>query len=532
MSDHVIISGDSLTTSPISWMSAPHPEYVSFCVSEKSIRTMSISPSGDRLITGGSDGSLRVFDLSSIRLPNPTPVKHFYPVEAHATTAVGFSSTGNFFLCAAGDSKLRVYPSDGGVKPIIETAKGDSYVRMSENTVGHTQSITSAQFIEGQSFVTGSLDGTLRVWDMEGKKVGMDQNITQNKVMKCLDARGVGGSAVGVYCLDWSCSVQTPALAIAGCCDGSIQLFEESKVFKHGKPFSAQRRAHDGAVVGIKILTGSLVASRGEDGFLRFWDHRKFVKIGIKQSERIGLIHELGGLPGVGSISVSNGHPMILIIGCENGKIIGVRVPDSSLVPPILFEVCIPTPSVTATLYHPILNQIIAATSDGHVYFFYDRSQSKGGALLFEKGGHQSIKQSNKVPTGPVYSVEELLASGDFRESKKGNIRQVEDPHWEKRQAEIRSLKGREDHMPLRTRYQEQDIQEALTRGVDNRSDQLFTNAYTDTQPKTLLDYTNESTPADELLRKRPVCPKCGLKICTCGYLRDLEEREAKRRRV
>jgi WD40 repeat protein len=60
------------------------------------------------------------------------------------------------------------------------------YIRDTFNTKGHVSFCTDGMWhpILKNKFMTSSMDGTLRLWDVEGKLVGVDQQLMQEKVTK------------------------------------------------------------------------------------------------------------------------------------------------------------------------------------------------------------------------------------------------------------------------------------------------------------------------------------------------------------
>lgn len=81
------------------------------------------------------------------------------------------------------------------------------------------------------TFLTSSVDGSLRLWNLEGPRSGMEQQLSQDHVLKVLDKRGsfVGGYQ-GVFpnCCKFD-PVTRGAKIVAGCNDGSLQLFFSEK---------------------------------------------------------------------------------------------------------------------------------------------------------------------------------------------------------------------------------------------------------------------------------------------------------------
>lgn len=92
------------------------------------------------------------------------------------------------------------------------------YIQDMANTKGHVASITGGMFHPKQAdiFLTSSLDGSVRQWDLNAKLYGMDQNLPQRDVLKTKDNRGL---KVGVKACTYN---HKGEMIMAGCLDGSI----------------------------------------------------------------------------------------------------------------------------------------------------------------------------------------------------------------------------------------------------------------------------------------------------------------------
>lgn len=115
---------------------------------DKAVRSVAFSPDGQRLVTGSSDGKAKIWKLDTPTQPERVLVGFGQPV-----SVVTFSPDGRDILTAAGVNAT-VWPLDVNEKPAI--------------LGGHTGLVLRASFSrDGRSIVTGSLDGTARVWTRE-----------------------------------------------------------------------------------------------------------------------------------------------------------------------------------------------------------------------------------------------------------------------------------------------------------------------------------------------------------------------------
>jgi len=172
---------------------------------EKSILTaFALDRAGSRMVTGSMAGQFKYYDFIGM---NETK-QHFRlmePLGQCRVEALSFCPSGGTVLCLSADAQARIYDRDGSSRTaecrlkradphlIQSTIKGDMYVRMLEDTKGHTQAITDGMFhpYSNELFITSSLDGTVRIWDLNGQTGGMSQDLIQNHVLKTIDKRGL-----------------------------------------------------------------------------------------------------------------------------------------------------------------------------------------------------------------------------------------------------------------------------------------------------------------------------------------------------
>jgi len=147
-------------------------------------------------------------------------MREYKPFEGHPINALSFDPDGNNFLCCTTNNQARIYDKDGG--KVQMTIRGDMYIQDMGNTKGHVAAITDGKWHprEKQLFMTASLDGSLRVWDLESKLVGIDQQLMHCLLIKAFTNKGMKLPINSI------CYSRSGALIAAGCSDGSVQLWE------------------------------------------------------------------------------------------------------------------------------------------------------------------------------------------------------------------------------------------------------------------------------------------------------------------
>lgn len=86
------------------------------------------------------------------------------------------------------------------------------------NTKGHVAAITDGRWHprEKKNFMTASLDGSIRVWDLESKVTGVDMQLMHSHLIKSFTTKG---SKLPFSSCSYS---RSGALIAGGCTDGSL----------------------------------------------------------------------------------------------------------------------------------------------------------------------------------------------------------------------------------------------------------------------------------------------------------------------
>ena len=233
----------------------------------KAVTCMSIEPAGARVVTGSLDYSTKLFDFGGMdsrhQCFRSVEVQDGYPV-----TSVAHAPGGDRYIVGTGSSQPRIYDREG--KELLRFSKGDMYIRDMVNTKGHTMEVTAVCWhpTEKNTVLSASLDGTLRVWDLNGTQVL--GGIANKHVLK-LRASVAGQNRLGATSC---CYARDASKVIAGAADGSVHIWVEKKTYTSRADF-VLRPAHavGKAVTCVVTSPGDrLLATRGDDGAIRVWD--------------------------------------------------------------------------------------------------------------------------------------------------------------------------------------------------------------------------------------------------------------------
>lgn len=511
----------------------------------KAVTAMGLDPAGARMVTGGVDGNISFFDFNGMS-ESKQSFRTLDPVEGHRVQAISFGTTGSMLLVCCSDWSARIYDRDGSSKPIQTTVKGDMYVRDMQHTKGHTQMLTDGTWhpLHAENWLTASLDGTLRLWDINATPVGMDQQLPSLHVLKTLDKRNVcigGGSgrAGGLHPCSCAVSLVDGKHIVGGCSDGSVQVFFEKA--RYQRPDRILRKAHSAAVTGVAFMgDGSrrhMMVTRSLDKSMKVWDCRMLSdeKGPIKTFDDLATFHEKSGVcsspdgryivTGTSSEKVALGDATVRVYDTTDFRL--VRTLDFGKRPGIRFA------------WPRELNQLIVGTSSGEVVMLYSPFSSKKGAMHFV-GRKAKLKSAimESESMGPVFCMTDRHDIEKFYTTGHGNMARIRkhearmsqktktptrpnfvDPGRDAADFQAAVLKN--GGIRLNSNTREQDSQKALLSYADKaeKDSKFVLNAYKSTQPEKILDYTIEVSEGDRRMSEMAggdFCRKCGMKLCRC----------------
>eukprot|EP00397_Hematodinium_sp_SG-2012_P028865 GEMP01030434.1.p1 GENE.GEMP01030434.1~~GEMP01030434.1.p1 ORF type:complete len:466 (+),score=125.56 GEMP01030434.1:700-2097(+) len=441
------------------------------------------------------------------------------------------------------------------------------YLRDMAVTKGHTKMLTDGVWHpkDSEIWISSSMDGTVRIWNLSGKKrAGMEGHLSQEHVLKTVDKRGVpmgatGRSATGnegVYPMTCRYSPDGKKI-VAGCSDGSIQIFYEKA--RYVKPDKIVRNSHSGGVCNVHLFAEQML-SRSLDGTMKLWnlaapfDPNRPPQYAWLDLPTESTYTSCTACPdseyAITGTCAKKGGDVVKIFSMRTGK-----------------EECVTSLKAGATCiqWSAQINQIIVGNVKGGVAVKYNPKSSRSGAMEFlSKEERQNVKSviDNELGYIPIAvpaddreamraagvnlrrdgTLKEMTRQQRNRERLKANQKTITPPKpdalSEGAVGENRTKMSLQTKSYLDTFGKDQTATEdaqkvLLSYTEDGKLDEYLFRAYTDTQPDKLLDYSQrDETEGDRLLTGRH-CPKCGRKLCSCGYMKKEEEdRQIKEERL
>lgn len=500
------------------------------------INSLDIDNKNNRLVTGGSDGIVKIWDFNSLtRRPKPNHSVDCSEEKDFPVVSVSWSPSGGFFLVCTENSQAKVISREGVEE--ISCLKGDNYLVDIRNTKGHTYGLRDGKWhpLEKNIFLTSSADATMRLWDIYSKQFGIDSDIAHKNIFK---VKTLKNKKIPVN----SCNFNRDGkIIIGGVNDGSIQLFTtKSYLPQIYIPNAHENNCEISSIVFME--NNRNFYSRATDHTMKLWDIRKYNKP-LKIFEDLPCNHykteiclspeEDYVLTGTSIIKRKNKNENII----EYGKLKIFSTTTHELINS--YDIS-PNNSVISVKWRKKINQILVGTSDGLVNIYFSPPPiSKDGIInsIFKKPKEYKERQDIFNAPMPIITPVQLPLFEEKEFSRQTYLEKIGGVQDKDKEEEgiisAKNFKPYSDSKPAKHNtltqhifknlnkaiYEEGDPQKELNKFGGNKGQGIWIEkAYKNTQPKEILDVN--PTIEDEVKfyeqTKRHKCPNCGLKFCTC----------------
>ncbi|MBE9034388.1 nSTAND1 domain-containing NTPase [aff. Roholtiella sp. LEGE 12411] len=198
------------------------------------VRSVAISADGQTIVSGGSDGTVRLWNHQGLLL-----AKSLRGHE-HVVSFVAISADGQTIVSGGSGGTVRLWNHQG--------------LLLAELLLDYQGLVNSVAIsADGQTIISGGSDGTVQLWNHQGLPL----------------AKPLRGHKGSVNSVAISANGQT---IISGGSDGTVQLWNHQ-----GLPLAKPLRGHKGSVNSVAISAdGQTIISGGSDGAVRLWNHQGF----------------------------------------------------------------------------------------------------------------------------------------------------------------------------------------------------------------------------------------------------------------
>ncbi|CAE6444452.1 unnamed protein product [Rhizoctonia solani] len=246
------------------------------------VQTLSISPNGQRIVTGYPDGSLAIWDMET------SAVSRSRESHRDVVTCAVFAPHGNLVASSSHDATIRLWNVTEGLQDsrilaghsgpvhsvafsptstLIASGSSDRTIRLWDPNaarplhgpyIEHSSRITSVAFSpDGTKLVSGSWDKTIRVWSVDLSNLGLGNNPLV-----------IAGHSDSVTCVLFSPDGSKIA---SGSVDKTIQIWDAQTGTK-SVPYTSPAK-HSDSVTSIAFSpNGGYVGSCSLDGAIQLWD--------------------------------------------------------------------------------------------------------------------------------------------------------------------------------------------------------------------------------------------------------------------
>ncbi|KAH9950519.1 hypothetical protein B0H21DRAFT_881323 [Amylocystis lapponica] len=449
----------------------------------KVVSALTLDPSGARVLSGSHDYDCKLWDFGGMDW-RCKPFKTWEPAGTYYIHDLKYSNDGQQFLVISGTTQAKLYDRDGEEQAIF--VKGDPYIRDMKNTAGHVAELTSCAWhpYDSQTFITSSMDSTIRIWDVENKRKQKTVIVVKSK------ERGARTKVT-------ACAYSPDSALIGGACiDGALHMWQTKSNFV--RPSMTIEGAHTkGTESGSVVFSvdGRTVLTRGGDDTVKIWDLRAFKKPLATHSGLATLY------PTTNAIFSPDDKHVVTGAGATSkgskGRLMFLRKDNLESVKELEVDT---TP--VKVFWHSKINQIVTGLANGQICVLYSPLTSLNGAKLpLNKGPPRkvTIEDMSDALSAPAIITPHALPMFRDGENDRGTKRKREKDRMDPRKSRRPELPvtgpGRGGRVGasatqhvvqnlVRDTTRDEDPREALLKLAEKDDDPVWTAAWRANQPK------------------------------------------------
>jgi WD40 repeat protein len=222
------------------------------------VRAVSFSPNNQVIASGGSDHTVRIWQVSDGRQIQVLDIGSIPP----SSISLAFDPQGNKIATAGLSKEIKIWSIDGKLLLTIIASNTDlqknSNSPFLQNLRGEFLGTTSLRFSpDGQILATASVDGTIKLWDMN--KTEKDANGNDKEIATLLGHDHI------IFSIAFHPSLP---ILLSGSGDRTLKLWD----YKNNTLLATLNGGHTDEVRSVIFSTnGETIISAGLDGKIVFW---------------------------------------------------------------------------------------------------------------------------------------------------------------------------------------------------------------------------------------------------------------------
>ncbi|EKE41016.1 WD domain, G-beta repeat-containing protein [Entamoeba nuttalli P19] len=338
---------------------------------KRTTTSISCEKNGNRFLSGGNDCKVQLFDFT-IMDSRFLPFRELQSFEGNIINSISHSFNDQLFITGTSNVQIKLFDRDGRFK--MGSKKGDMYIVDLKKTFGHTSEVTQVQFSPNceNEFISTSVDGTLRIWDVTTMET------SQKEVIKLFKGKRSAGT---------SCNYNSSGNLVCVTHDNVIDVFD-TKIPKTHPIYSYQTNLSYHTSVQW-YCNDTMMITRNSDG-LYIFDNKTNKCIKCLEVKCPTLHNNV-------------------IISPDNRFIVYCNDTHLQFINSSNYELCdeVEIEKGTFIEWNDSINQIFVGDDTGHIHIFFDDTLSRNGCLSckdkFIENLPQQIKDMNIIKQKPYH---------------------------------------------------------------------------------------------------------------------------------